>query len=48
MTLLNLIFLPRYNFNLIIFSQIKKARILYYNYLKSIIFKKAKNIIKFI
>lgn len=45
MMLLNIAYLLRCNFNLIFFSQLRKARILYYNYLKNIILKKAENII---
>lgn len=38
----------KYNLNLISFSQLRKIRILYYNYLKNIILKKAGNIIGFV
>lgn len=48
MTFSNIVFAPKYNSNLISFSQLKKAEILYYIYLKSITLKKIRNIIGFI
>lgn len=41
----NIAFASKLNSNLIFFSELKKARILYYNYIKRILFNKTRNII---
>lgn len=40
--LLNIAYISKYNFNLILLKQLYKSKILYYNYFNSIIVKKKK------
>lgn len=46
MMLLNIVYAPKYNFNLILLEQLHKSGILYYNYPNFIVLKQKKNTLR--